>query len=1602
MALSFDDLVKLLTPQAETLKLTGAQFNTPAMPLLFENFFASQTLTIFHAAAAPNPEKQQVVVTGNLQDGSFLNMIRAKAASAVFTLQPDKTVRLQLEVSVQDPTWKLSTSFPVLADSVFDNLIFANTVFTLDSAGVEALPDHFRLSFMMDADLPFVASRLVKGLSLSTQLMFQGKMAQNFAGIFTFPIAVSGPVEIFFQADPQANVRRPFPQLLLTSTRASETTHTIGSYSFTFDFQAACLLQQFPNQAGTDVGLVPTGVLAIRTNFSSHNSPAIPVAAFLYSAKSDELVLNMGASPLIALQTDQLPALLNGTDVSGSLNPGHGFPVFNSVTLSYLRLQIGLAPLELRSISLGIAVGQGKNWPLFDGLLTLQDIEFQITVTDTGGHFSPEVAIYADAYLAHNPKIVLSGYLTVPELNFACELDESVSMDLTAAFKGLTGDSINLPTITGGTFKASGNLSTSSYTLEALIHERWTIFGTSSQGLTLENIYLKLSRSGAASTSGSIFGTVDLGSWKVAVSASYSGAGWHFMGMQEGAENLAVANALQDIGKKVGISVPSVLLQAVQDVRINSLMVSFDTQSKYFELIGDSTTSGQIPLGLKSYQLETQAYLSSAAGMGQRVFSGHLEADLQIGKALFVVAYDFGPGAKTITGRWRSEDGSTLGFNDLAEALGIPHDVSVPQGLDLGLRAATFEYRAADGYFTLSAESALFGDAFFTAGKGQDGKLGFVFGVEFPPMAKLSSLPVIGNDLKAADFLSFRQAAIIIASNTFKNFVLPTLPPLPVQTPASVGPWRGMIGGRTLKPLVTGATLQLAPGLALVADLDFSGATHDRKLQNLQSILGQTQLLLQATLGQRDLSLFIALQGKVGIPTGKNSKLALANPGVRIDLTTETVFQLSGELDLTINGAKIVATARLIIDESEAEVAINISGDHGSLPPPPGIKGLHLEDFGLEMGVFFEPPGLDLGIQGKCRIGETQGTQDDEFAIVLEVIEEIPNLLYLSFYMDRLDLGQAVTLFTDRSEPNAVKSLEIVKLSDVGFHWAENVVVLPDGSIAQPGFGFSASIQIFSFGAHADVQVGMTTGISGHAEMSPINLKRVLSITGDGKGINRTYQQINGQWQLVANNNVVSTRPAPPTRKEVIVPPGGPVIELNSFHSPFVHVNWQVTLFDLVKTSVDVTVSDKGFSFVLTYQVAGIEKFDLHATLQDADHFNGSAEFHFGLNANIGPIHVAGINCGTLHLIATMNAGMEITLDPSRFSMSIHGGFKFQGLSFSLPALTLSVAPASLKELPGKVLQQIKDHADQIFATLFGDVQQWANMIGHGIVTGVTDMAHSLKNAYKVTAQDAARLMKTAQQAGATVAAGLKTAYGLTSDAATTAMKNAGYAASEVASGLKQAYGLADQAAATALKEAGYAVNDVAGGLRSAYGTTAQRATQLLKGAGYTVQSVGGALRVAYGATEQQAALALRSAGYEVNDVGNALKSAYGTTAQGAAQALRAAGFAATETSNALKSAYGQTADQAAHALKGAGYAANDAGNALKSVYGASANVAASALKSAGYAVDETGNFIKSAYNLGSDQVNNVLHGAGYAADQVKNFFGSTADKAKDFFHKIF
>jgi len=867
----------------------------------------------------------------------------------------------------------------------------------------------------------------------------------------------------------------------------------------------------------------------------------------------------------------------------------------------------------------------------------------------------------------------------------------------------------------------------------------------------------------AGSVNGSITAKMAIGNTKFNISATYNGKSATIMGVTTSG-SISLTSFGNELATMLGV-LPSVTLPAINIV---GLSFSFSTENITFNFTADTTVKSKLPFGTGVETTNASISLISTidATTKKRTFSGNFTAAITLSGSVINVEFDFGT-IRSVSGNWSSTDGKTLGFDNFADLLEIPHSINLPAGLDLSLTAISFNFDVTADQFKLAAISRNFGDSFFVAEKDSSGKMGFIFGVDFPSLSKLSGIPVIGRDLKAADFITISQAAIMISSSTFNNFKLPALPEL----------------AKAATPMVNGQTLQLSEGISFAADISLS-TTGNTSMKNLKTLVGSDTIIVQVTYMPENFKIFIGLSN-FSIPSPSGSKLKIPNAALTIVILPTVAFQLSGTLGLNVFGDKIDAKITLSVDEASAQVSFLITS-RNPLPGPPGLKGIHFTQFGLIMGVYFEPPGLDFGIQGNFSIGEQ--TSDNNFAIILEIIEEIPNILYLSFYVDQLSLGKMVTLFTNSTPPSSISDLDIIKANDLSFYYCESLVTLPDSTIAKPGFGLSATLDILSFGAHGQFMINTGTGISGSGEMAPLNISHVLSISGHGKGITRKY--LNGN--LVTNNQVI---PANGTiTVKTLVAPGGPEFSFNTSGSPFATMDAAITLFDIVNESISASIAKSGISFTLNSKIASVESIHISCNLINPENFSGSGSFNFGIDQQIGSLSIGQVNIGTLTLKAMFMAAISIALTNQSFSMDLSGSFQFEGMNLILPKFNVSVAPATFADIAKSIVKKIETEITTIFSFLVTDAGKWASFVAAKVITAYGDAASVLKNGFKVSGEVAVAALHT---------------IGMTADQAAAALKKVGYLANDISGGLKSVYNFSANQVAAALQTAGYTVSEI-------------------------------------------------------------------------------------------------------------------------------------------------------------------------------------------------
>ncbi len=780
----------------------------------------------------------------------------------------------------------------------------------------------------------------------------------------------------------------------------------------------------------------------------------------------------------------------------------------------------------------------------------------------------------------------------------------------------------------------------------------------------------------------------------------------------------------------VGVSINTPL----PPLDVYNIVTSFNTSTKDFSFSADTSTQIEIPfLTGKDAKIHAKVNLQSAidAATGNRQLSGFMEGDFTIGTSKFTLQYAVGKDSHVFEASWEStSDQDLLGIDTFLQKMGVSHDVSISPKLDLNLKKVYLQYQAERETLMLVADSASYGEVFLIVSKLPIGQphpdesvpdpgtsdWQFVFGWNYEDISKLSAVPGIGSQFKPADILHFESLSIIISSADIKQFEIPDMPAMKMLTSGADASTQNaaQIGTSSTprKPVAQGSTIPLGKGLAFVAVLDMAKSDQSGNMPSLRTIVPDPTLTVVTAidLKKKAFTIMALLDGSVTIPTGGKSDLKIGNAALSFIFNDGPAFQISGELAMHFDHETINVDPKLTVMVEGIEFQVNVVFKNG-WKKAMGIPGLTLDVVGFELGVDFIPPGVNIGLKGQSHIGK-QPKSSDNFAFVLEVIEEIPDPLLLSFYLKEIDIPTAMQVFVPEQKlPSLPTFVKQIKMTEVSFYWAQEPVPLPDGTIAQPGLRFGGNLQILSFQAHAALAIDQTSGIAGEFEMSPVHFHNILSISGKGQGV-----YLNKKNGKVLPVKVKPDKDQTGVEKVEIVAPGGPVFAFRTTQSPYLQVSIEVSFLDMLHEEIEALVQSDGIYFKLEYEIGSLARAEIDFTLTKAG-FTAHSYFGLHLKADIGPIKILGIDFGTIHLDTGFDIELFVTASPEKFEFSVNGEFDFEGARLHFPELKLEFAPKSLEELPKLIIEHIIENADEIFKDLF-------DAAGKLIKEGVKELEH--------------------------------------------------------------------------------------------------------------------------------------------------------------------------------------------------------------------------------------------------------------------------------------
>ncbi len=1288
-----------------TVTLSASDF--PSVQDLFTNFFNTDTLVL--TAASTNNTNGKVSVEGTLNTPWF--DIPNLRASCTFTVVRDQT-RLVIVLTGFPADWTFDDSFKKLTGSAITAFQFNQPAFTIDSGYPDKVPTRLREKLGMNP-LPKAAKGIAKkGLSFRGQLLFDQLPAMVRIFMNKQPqdvLNVSGAIELIDET----------PRFLLSSEETWDyqlmgTTHPIR-------------LQFYSLLSGGDKAR-QTGYPQSYLAFSSEKqivlkgqSLNLPMVAYVASETSARLTFTIMAPANTPIGLDDLPQLI------GFKNAGDHFPAsFPSLTsLSFRQLSFELNTLTFDLEKATVQIQWDHNWPLFGDKIKLSGFLLQFTArapTTTDPYF-----VVTAFFKATFGSLSLEGSIGLPDFFIAAYLPQGQEINIKSFLKKETGLALSeFPAMTCSQLYLDADIPNKSFALSATLKE--SLDAGNGLSITLTALKAIISHS-SGNSQFSIEAIADLNQLLpqtgaslqetgIDVRATYDNTqGWQLDGFTLPGQKISLTLLLGHLTQKFGTQLNGYL----PDAYAENMRLGYASAQQLITFSGTISSGKTARITLLGQPFEVDFYINLQIRSGKT--TGTLNGLFKLADQIFGLEYDITQASKKLIAVWQGQPADAtagqqstyLTLEEIISDLGLPAP-NIPGNYDFKLTAVSFQYDITTESLTLAARTAQYGTAFIQAGKFA-GEWGYVLGVELTAN-DLKQIPGIG---EAIDILQVNEATLLVSSAADPTFTLPEIPSLDgsLTTPIST-----MLGQNVFA---------LRPGFAAVLDIDFSQSS-DKILQATGRVIGTDQLTAMLSVGSSGLSVEAAISGGVVIGSGKN-KLKLQNAALTLLLAEEITAEISCITSITLKHKRLDAIGSLDINESSLAGTFNIKADQGSIPNLLGLPGLHLQDIGFSLNVEFEPPAIGMGIEAAFTIGSGSTTVQynsdnayDKFVLVLTFEEEVPNPSYASFYVKQASLGEVITIFTNKNSPALYN---VVQADDLSFYWADEMVILPDNTAAQPGFGFSARLDIFGFKAFAELEVKISEGIHGIAQMDPVRLQDIFSVTGNSSTFYRNYK----------GNKMVPNTPNAPTKgvqKKVWVAGGGPVMEISSKGPRFVYADWKITLFNLVSEQLEVLLDKRGATFELKDQLANVADFTIDCTLQFSKGFSlsGNADFTLKLDMDLkipGVDKIPGL--GTIRLDCDMDANLSLLVNEQEIVMKASGEFEFDGRSLSLPEFTIDVnySQFSFRQLPDILIRELKDKADEIFKDMLGGLAKaWED-----VEKGAEDIKNGAEAAGKAIAKEA-------------------------------------------------------------------------------------------------------------------------------------------------------------------------------------------------------------------------------------------------------------------------
>jgi hypothetical protein len=425
----------------------------------------------------------------------------------------------------------------------------------------------------------------------------------------------------------------------------------------------------------------------------------------------------------LAVAWNLLAGCVPGTRLS---IPGNGFNPSKDVRLTEFEILAERdehRELHVDWVRLTVQTNEDhERWPLIDGLLTLDAIDFHILVRippgERGVQFSLSglIGIGESGVLRLTADVDLSGREV--DYLFSGQLVAKQNLKMGEVVSHFLGNSARpeLPALEVSDFSFSVAPRSKRYNGEIVLEGDWRPIPDFP--LVIRNVFFRLAHeAGEGDTTFQAFGAFELGGAFLFVSADYvsNGGGWTFSGGTYEDGKIPIGNWLHDIkallGPGLAMEIP--LPTPLQGLELSGIKVRFNTATRDFSFTGIAT----FPVdGRTGGDSETKLTVQVDIVRGVSTFHG----SLLISKYEFSVDFLTKDRTGLLVATYDGSKADSVELRDFVSRISTAIGGMIPSGMSLNLGHAQLAY-----------------------GK-KDAKSKFLFGVELDAGIQLSNLPLVG------------------------------------------------------------------------------------------------------------------------------------------------------------------------------------------------------------------------------------------------------------------------------------------------------------------------------------------------------------------------------------------------------------------------------------------------------------------------------------------------------------------------------------------------------------------------------------------------------------------------------------------------------------------------------------------------------------------------------------------------------------------------------------------------------------------------------------------------------------------------------------------